>query len=307
MKSKQVAGDAKRGMNGSSVSPTAEAVGERGTLNVILHGTFAFKVNTHRIEALMPRNEQHVYRAGNWLGETDLRPGVYELQGVEVSPPNRANSFSREHNLVLTCPKKEPQVKPYARLVFPRPATISSLRRVKVPAQTIQPEPKNYRGQLTTLQVFTYKFKSDTNLRLVQVKSDGKKTQRVAGAQAVHRESKRGHFWEPSFASDNTINLHIFSAHDHEHSAGHPETAFQQVAALLGHELRLTSPPPASELEIKELPEGVMPEETEDLADRVKRMTRLGRMRRQGRDLNQLWLDTEPLDGDPGPCTCLAC
>ena len=59
-------------------------------LNVILHGTFAYidKQGDDFIDALIPLPQpddgmDHVFRAGNWLGETELRPGTYKLEGVK--------------------------------------------------------------------------------------------------------------------------------------------------------------------------------------------------------------------------------
>jgi hypothetical protein len=61
------------------------------TLNVILRGTFAYidKKGVAFIDALIPVPKpddgvDHVFRAGNWLGETELRPGTYTLRGVKT-------------------------------------------------------------------------------------------------------------------------------------------------------------------------------------------------------------------------------
>jgi hypothetical protein len=57
---------------------------ESGILNVLLHGAFAFTDDreSKHILALMPRLKEHVYRAGSWLAETELRPPDASGQGA---------------------------------------------------------------------------------------------------------------------------------------------------------------------------------------------------------------------------------
>src|SRR5260370_42517803 len=105
--------------------------GDPGILNVILHGSFTLVETNDGIQALMPKNEDHVSRAGNWLGETELRPGVYELKGVESGNAR----FPDSRNVVLTRSDLSRRVKPYAILIFPRPQAITSLGVAEVPRE----------------------------------------------------------------------------------------------------------------------------------------------------------------------------
>ena len=55
-------------------------------LNVVFHGTFAFVDRGTTVAAIVPSVMSHVYKAGTWLHETDLRAGTtYTLQGVSAA------------------------------------------------------------------------------------------------------------------------------------------------------------------------------------------------------------------------------
>lgn len=183
----------------------------KGTLNVILHGVFVFQpddsdLNDKKIIAWVPKLEpQHVYRAGNWLGETELQPGRYELKGVKPSLKSR---FDPKPNLILKSLPKEPDAeKLHAKLIFDLPETITSLRVANFPLTSfdfegkegkelarLQHAPADFRAKLgkelaniphsshnfafalpaknsnsqpmATLQVFTYSFEDDAALML---------------------------------------------------------------------------------------------------------------------------------------------
>src|SRR5262249_17949930 len=100
-------------------------------LNVILHGTFAYidKHGEDSIDALVPLPSDrvdHVFRAGNWLGETELHRGTYELKGVK----HGSDRFNNRSNLIFEnkCPRApRDRAKEYARLILPRPVRIFSL------------------------------------------------------------------------------------------------------------------------------------------------------------------------------------
>jgi len=58
-------------------------------LNVLFHGLFVFVDRPNGIEVLIPdMGADHVYRAGEWLGETTLARGSYELSGVSGQGAN---------------------------------------------------------------------------------------------------------------------------------------------------------------------------------------------------------------------------
>jgi hypothetical protein len=263
-----------------------------GKLNVIFHGAFTFidtKEQNFPIKALMPNISHHVHRAGTWLAETDLRGGEYQLQVVE---PGRAE-FDQSQNLILKNGKLSGKLgrEIYAKLHLPRPDKISSLRILKVPfdgfdktqAAALRFDPKKD-VNLATLQVFTYRFKSDNNLTLT-TPGEGS-----------------GHYWEPAFIGDY-INLHIFSTEDHYDTPSNAARDFRDCARLLGVELELEYPQPVSGIPNNELlPTGVIAEETEDLALRMLRLARLGRLVSQKSDANMAWYGNDALDSNPSAC-----
>jgi hypothetical protein len=274
-----------------------------GTLNVILHGTFAYYIHegeNKRIDALIPHVPEHVVRAGNWLGETTLAPGrTYSLEGVE--PPDNPRDMDVGHNLVLNnvqpatdTPSPDPNGGPlYAILDLKRPHGIFSMRRAKLPPKDFGKTecnlPQNWAGEICTMQVFSYRFKDDAKLLL------------------------KNHPWEPAFAGvrdgqgkrhDVTINLHIFSSTEQDHPHTHVSQAFNKCIKLfrgVNLTLNLTRAAPANDVGV--LPPGVLNEETEDLTHRMRRLAQLGRMKKDDRDLNQLWFKSDDLsESDPATC-----
>src|ERR1043166_7262106 len=105
------------------------------TLNVILHGAYLFdrESDPGRIRALIPRMKHHVYRAGNWLAETELRgrtgddEAVYELTGVN---PGGVTLDPKEGLDVFVEPRDEgePKHHPFAVIRLELPRRITSLR-----------------------------------------------------------------------------------------------------------------------------------------------------------------------------------
>jgi len=269
-------------------------------LNVILHGTFAYidKKGVDFIDALIPLpNPQdgvdHVFRAGNWLGETELRPGTYKLEGVDQG----SDSLDDDKNLIFEngCPRRPRNPsKEYARLILPRPDKISSLRLSKVELET---KPANLKGNHgAALQVFTYSIASESELRLQKLTDD-------------EQAPLPGHYWEP-VVTGGFASLQIFSAEDHPDDPAHTRRAFLNTASLLGvpdGDIDLKEVHRAVGIKDDDLPPGLIAEETEDLAARTLRMARLGRLRRQHADLDQAWYGNEALDGDPDACLCQAC
>lgn len=259
-----------------------------GVLNVILHGAFAFlrKYEPERIEALIPAMPHHVFRAGNWLGETELRgPGiVYELMGVN---PGDA-TFDPDLNLLVKT-HDLPDI-PHRTLVFKVPKSIASLRVADVPLDSFQNRQDLAERNaalavqhVATLQVFTYDFDDENKLFL----------------KASHGD---GHYWEPAFTG-NFINLHIFSSEDHFARISNSEEDFNRCVKLLGSQLVLdTRLVPSGIPGPDKLPHGVTIQETEDLAARTQRMARLGRLVTQTGDANLAWYGNDALDGNPEGC-----
>jgi len=271
-----------------------------GTLNVIFHGSMAIydsKEGESPIHVLLPKNgptnglktDHHVYRAGNWLGETELNRGEYKLVGVNAG----RGHFDHKVNLVL---KSECLVtdNAHAALRFPRPQAIASLRVANVRFDAFNPDEAkalnlDKRGvNIATLQVFTYTFNDDNGLRL---------------ANAANADDKLdGHYWEPAF-DGNYINLHIFCSEDRFSTPSQASADFKACTALLGLKLELEHPyPTATAANDVRLPAGVIAEETEDLPFRTLRLARLGRLVRQNGDANLAWSGNDALDC-PDACT----
>jgi len=265
-------------------------------LNVIFHGTFAFvDSQPDFIDALIPKRTEHVdhvFRAGNWLGETQLQQGTYKLEGVESGKAH----LNEESNLIFENGCQTRELDPeneHARLILPRPDKTFSLRLAKV---EFDQRPRNLKGSTgSAIQVFTYHVTSEPDLRL-QRRSN------------TDREDLSGHYWEPVFTG-GYANLHIFSAEDHPDDPEHTSRALDKIAHLLGLEgvLELKSVYYANGIQEQDLPPGVIAEETEDLARRTMRLAQLGRLRRQYADLNQAWYKNEALDGDPEACLHTGC
>jgi hypothetical protein len=256
---------------------TGHRCSNSGILNVILHGEFTAVETDDGIQALIPANEDHVYRAGNWLAEIQLRSGVYKLTGVEAGNAR----FDDSRNIILLRPNLERRLKPYATLIFPFPKSITSLRLGEVPRHLF----RNTEGlelksveRIATVQVFTYQFDDDGKLLLEKLPSDRE------GQQIL------GHPWEPIFVNGR-VNLHIFSAEDNYSGCahGHTSNAFGDCTALLGSELRLAKAPRAIDPTETELPFGVSMQELEDLAPRMNRLARLGRLIAQSSDMGHIW------------------
>jgi len=267
-----------------------------GKLNVIFHGAFTFDQRTepNRLLALMPKIPRHVYRAGSWLAETDLRGRtqseevVYELSGVKPG----AGKFSPEQHqnvMLKPQPQEKPAVAPYATLKFPLPKQITSLQVAEIPRAAfthpeyllVDTDPQH----IATVQVFTYDILDENALSLKAQDGDG-------------------HYWEPVFTGDY-INLHIFAAEDHYHKPSNAQEDFNQCVSLLGGvklRLQTRSLHTSGILDAGQLPPGVAPEETETLALRTLRMARLGRLVSQNGDANLAWYGNDALDGDVEAC-----
>jgi hypothetical protein len=288
-----------------------------GVLNVLLHGAFTFvnEEETNYIRTLVPFLEHHVYRAGNWLAETELRgredirdsPVTYELRGVDQGRKrfvyDSPDFFELRNNIVIkfgNLPDNNQRTvrfgrvrKPalYATIILPIPRKITSLRLAKIPIGNIKDsqllQAQNDPEHMANLQIFTYDFKDDNALRL----------------QAV--DGGRDHFWEPAFIRDY-INLHIFSSEDHYCKLSNAQDDFNRCVDLLGVSLQLqTRFLPDCELIDPGVLKGVTAEETEELAIRNRRMARLGRLLSrypETGDTNLVWRGNDALDGSGDAC-----
>ena len=263
-----------------------------GILNVIFHGTFVFQRNKEakQITAWVPRLDHHVYRAGNWLAETELKHGRYMLRGVETSGEGE---FDPARNVILEPPPTVPTLEDvHAQLIFPWPKKITSLRLATIPLVDFDP-PDEVEGNLdpqhlASVQIFAYDFRDDTLLKL----TNGKLL------------PTRGHYWEPAFVQDNNpyINLHIFSAEDHYEQPSLAYEDFNTCVELFDYDLELKHAAPVCGVQGIQPPEGVDLEETEDLAPRTLRMALVGRMVKQDDNATHAWYGDDALNGNPHAC-----
>src|SRR5215471_13318934 len=159
-------------------------------LNVLFHGAFTFDLGKerNRIHVSTPLMQHHVYRAGNWLAETDLRGRkphedqavFYKLEGVSEKG---TAGFDPRQNLIVNVDRGFPlRTVPYLTLNLPLPNEIKSLRVAEVPRKAFtHPEELETAGgpqHIATLQVFTYEVEDQNTLALKATQGPG-------------------HFWEP--------------------------------------------------------------------------------------------------------------
>lgn len=277
-------------------------------LNVIFHGAYVFDQYTEPKHFLvsMPRMKHHVYRAGNWLAETELRGSdtsdasevIYNLEGVEPDTVrfDEAAEAKSPKNLMLYEPREDrPRVLPHATIRLPLPKDITSLRVAKIPRDKFtDPDDLVLPGDqyIATLQIFTYEVTDPNKVRL----------EATTGG---------GHFWEPA-PLDGYINLHVFAAEDHFHKFSNAQEDFNECVRLLGKvKLKLQTATLRADGIVDEgqLPKGVVKEETETLAFRTGRMAKLGRIIKQERDeeegeadINLTWYGNDALDGSEEAC-----
>lgn len=263
-------------------------------LFVVFHGLFAFfqRRKAQTIEVYMPDLREtrrtvsgtvevyspHVYRAGHWLGETEVWPGAdLTLQGVT---PGTA-VIDRKRNIILKGPNRRSAVPAYARIVFPLPAEVIPLREipVRLGVDIVGTSIDRLRGtNLASIPVFRYDVPDVASLRL------GK------------------HPWVPAAVND-TVTLHVFAEPETPQGAEHSHYEFAKAFELFeGVDLRLAAPVTLPDVK-PPYPPGLNGEELEDLAPRSRKMAKLGRLRKAGRSMADAWNDAIPFGEHPSACT----
>jgi hypothetical protein len=277
-------------------------------LNVLFHGTFMFIAKDGDIHALIPNIPQHANRAGNWLGETQLRGGTYELKDGIRKDGN--DWFNKDQNLFVRDKKANRRPRPFATLILPKPQRITSLRVGTVKrdefadlTDLVPNDAQEY--HIATLQVFTYVIDNQNQLVL----------------KGVQPDRPNEHYWEPIVqvrprskgGTGRFVNLHIFSTEDH-HEEPNQKADFEACVGLIGADVapKATFRYLPSEINLfppnDPLPDGVDPKETESLVPRTVRMARLGRLAVQNNgDANQAWYEDDALlDGTEFCGDCVA-
>jgi len=277
---------------GANLLKRPKLKGSPGKLNVILHGLFAF-FQDDELTAYIPNlGSEHVYKAGNWLAETNLAEHS-DLRLERVKPGT--NRLRPDHNLLLqgsvhAAMNTLENHSVYATLRLPYPTyPVRSLGRLIVPAGAIGGDDKkriigfsdSRDLRCATVQVLTYDFASDADLRLGD------------------------HPWEPSL-ENGYVNLHVISEPEKAPMQDHIRHAFQATMALfVGVDLALRQTMRSGDLEEekKERPAGVHELELQGLIRRQRWLTALRRGIKDSRDLNGIWDDPTAFDGgDPDSC-----
>jgi hypothetical protein len=229
-------------------------------LNVVFHGLFVFIERPGSIDVLAPdMGADHVYRAGEWLGETTYGPGSYQLQ-IPNSSPGQA-VFDPDRNLKIRRARPTTAKKGvYARFSFPRPQAIRSLRSVTLPAAVLDTDPAVPLSSRTAsvLQVLTYTMPSLSGLDFGPIPVP-RAAQTVKGVRSA--------------------SLHIIAGPDQRETAEHTIDGFHSAVNLLPSlrgKLRLQGAPQAPPLEAADVPPGCHKLEFLDLSDRLQQLARFG-------------------------------
>ncbi len=298
---------------GSDNGAESSAVKNPLKLNVILHGLYLFDQAEDEIIAYIPDlGTEHQYKAGNWLTETNLEEHAdVRLSGVspnhltlaDVRPEDQdsvkfqgdtdiitgymlagRHNFDVGNAIVRPAAKECHCIHATIRLPYP-PKPIKSLRRIRITEGSIGGDDSerlvaghpDLEG--STVQVLTYYFDDENDLRLGD------------------------HPWEPALA-DGYVNLHIFSEPERPPTDDHVRHSFQACIELLaGVDLVLKAPLRAGIPE-KTIP-GVHEFELQDLVQRQRWLTVLGRGIKEGRDVNTIWDDPTPFFGSGSCCYCM--
>lgn len=239
-------------------------------LNVILHGLMAIYEETDKIRVFLPNvTNVHVFRAGNWLAETDLQPRKepYVLTGVNV--PKQPASFGSNGiaNLGPVPLADAAETVTQSVLQMPRPAQIFQLRPTSVdPA-------KDFAGKDAGRLAGASKLPSGCVL--------------VYDTDNVQDLSLEGHDWEPPQAPDVPFaNLHVYAEEDvpANGTVEHALDAFQDtIKGLFDLDVRLVNPhtTPPFDPQTDQLPPNVDEQETDELSERLVRLGQLGEILRQ--------------------------
>jgi hypothetical protein len=241
-------------------------------VNVIFHGLFLFMDQKSAIHVLIPNmDEDHVYRAGNFLVEETLMPRKlprsYHLTGVNSGE----GAFNPAENVVFNKVDYNHHTTSdalYCRIILPRPAEILSLRPTRDEIEASN-DPGNIVNGHHPSGVQVLRYVADD---LSQV------------SFSPHSAELDVH----QIDGNTFLNLHIIAEPDHDMDDMHPIDGFGKMIHLLSHPgnihvtnaTPLDSVPPADEATIEG--KGFFIEETLDLLDRRRVLRNAGNVWRQG-------------------------
>src|SRR5206468_1818006 len=122
---------------------------------------------------------EHLYKAGNWLAETNLAERAdLKLEGINPAPKGTIQGFSTKQNTVFDNVAVSSNAKEchciHATLRLPYPSSpIRSLRRVKIPVDVLGGDRKKslvdngiFEVESASVQILTYGFRDDNCLQL---------------------------------------------------------------------------------------------------------------------------------------------
>jgi hypothetical protein len=282
------------------------------TVYVFLHGLFVTLERQFDIEVVLPRVAGHVYRAGNWLQETDLaRGGRFVLRGITAATTRsitQADKMIHLPGLALTGSSRA------ATIWLPRPNRILPFCISKSPPPSAFLP--NSHSRLTANQVVR---RNDNLTGWTEIASVH--VLEYLGVDATRVQLER-HYWEP-YVVDDAISLHIIAtsltpegeAHVQDTEdvlskviSGYPRLTFERFSfnddwrTTLPNPLILRAAPPEDALTTPQGRFAFSRAELEDIPSRTTRIGRLGRIKRDGRPPGSLWHETQPLFTETSNC-----
>lgn len=279
----------------------------RGRLYVLLHGLTVSQDSGNEIEVALPEIAGHVCKAGNWLRETPIeRNSDLRLEGV-VAGSTTVSALDRTIVLRGSSLARGPRS---ATLRLPRPAKIHQLlvSRTVIQTATIPPRGISPPGGVATLLVFQYRFRDENRVYL--------------GPNAPSPPAA-GHYWEPA-STGGSISLHIVSTSedwegkqhdiDAQNVLGKVVTAYPGLVAVSRGTVptwREPDLPPQWSYNGEAVFDGrqfaFAQAELEPINSRSMRLNWLGRTKQQGRPLENVWHEPEPLGDYPPVCGPMVC
>jgi hypothetical protein len=289
-----------------------------GTLFVFLHGYCVVAERGKWLEVVLPDIPGHVNKAGGWLTESAIaRKGVLRLTGVETGN----ESFAKHPLTILLKGCYLTSRARAATLWLPWPARI-------LPLLIAERDPNSPSAGLPVVQ------RTDNLARWTQAPS---LTVLVYNYRDDNQVSLENHYWEPCTVN-RAVSLHVIADSEKSEGTFHEVQTEEVIAKVIG---RYPGMSPDPRLKFPE-PRPVVPNwltpnarnlinvglfadheriftqagqfgqyafsqaEMEEIGPRSVRLRRVGRIKQQGRPLQNLWHDPDPLDGELPDCLSVA-
>jgi len=274
------------------------------SLYVFLHGLCVIQdTSPNPLNVILPDVSGHVYRAGNWLAETDIDSGAtLELKGVT---PGNKGFRGQPYVIDRTRDSLQAQYRA-ATIILPRPRQIwGLLRGIPSPPYTVlvttnDNPPESY-TDLATVLVLAYDYTNESQVFL------------------------ENHTWEP-YAVGGSISLHIvctselFETKAHEMDTdnvlrgvikGYKGSTWFRAMAPDWHYLTASLPKYGDLTGLRAVNDrfvdsqngfAFMQAQLEDYGVRVQRMALLGRLAQEGIPLQSIWDLPAPLGAHVANC-----